>query len=113
LFDRSLPSKLTKASVHGGDEVRKLTGPDRMMSQVTPDDFRREKWTDGLSIHGGLRDLFFIASIYATEKHLKHKKYSTPSPILSLLYRPNLPLGAVMIVRKPAHLVVESSDLGG
>jgi hypothetical protein len=58
LFDRSLPSKLTKASVHGGDEVRKLIGPDRMMSQVTPDDFRREKWIDALGIHGSLRDLF-------------------------------------------------------
>jgi hypothetical protein len=32
-FDRRLSSKLTKASVHGGDEVGKLTGPDRMMSQ--------------------------------------------------------------------------------
>jgi hypothetical protein len=32
-FDRGLSSKLTKASVHGGDEVGKLTGPDRMMSQ--------------------------------------------------------------------------------
>ena len=31
-FDRSLPSKLTKALVHGGDEVRKLTGPNCIMS---------------------------------------------------------------------------------
>jgi hypothetical protein len=29
-----------------------------MMSQVTPDDFRREKWIDALGIHGSLRDLF-------------------------------------------------------
>jgi hypothetical protein len=58
LFDRSLPSKLTKASVHGGDEVRKLIGPDCIMSQVPPDDFRREKWIDALGIHGSLRDLF-------------------------------------------------------
>jgi hypothetical protein len=57
-FDRSLPSKLTKASVHGGDEVRKLTGPDCIMSQIAPDDFRREKWTNGLSIHGSLRGYF-------------------------------------------------------
>jgi hypothetical protein len=72
-FDRSLSSKLTKASVHGGDEVRKLTGPDCIMSQVTPDDFRREKWIDGLSIHGSLRDLFFIGSIYQPGKHFKDK----------------------------------------
>jgi hypothetical protein len=72
-FDRSLSSKLTKASVHGGDEVRKLTGPDCIMSQVTPDDFRREKWIDRLSIHGSLRDLFFTVSIYKTEERLKHK----------------------------------------
>jgi hypothetical protein len=93
-----------RALVHGGDEVGKLTGPDRMMSQVTPDDFRREKWTDGLSIHGSLRDLFFAGSIYEAEKHLKDKKYSAPSSILSLLYRPNL-AGAVMILRKPARVV--------
>jgi hypothetical protein len=43
------------------------------MSQVTPDDFRREKWIDGLSIHGSLRDLFFTASIYEMEKFLKIK----------------------------------------
>jgi len=49
-FDRSLPSKLTEASVYSGDEVRKLTGPDCIMSQVTSDDFRREKWIDSLSI---------------------------------------------------------------
>jgi hypothetical protein len=84
-FDRSLPSKLTKASVHGGDEVRKLTSPDRMIPQVTPDDFRREKWTDGLSIHGSLRDLFLTASIYETEKHLKDKNtpaITNPNPAI-------------------------------
>src|ERR1700730_16204054 len=89
-FDRRLSSKLTKASVHGGDEVGKLTGPDRMISQVTPDDFRREKRIDGLRIHGSLQDLFFTASIYEMEKRLNHKKYSTPSPIRILLYEPNL-----------------------
>jgi hypothetical protein len=36
-FDRSLSSKLTKASVHGGDEVGKLTSPPK----VAPDDFRQ------------------------------------------------------------------------
>jgi len=102
-----------RASVHGGDEVRKLTGPDRMMSQVTPDDFRREKRIDAFGVHGSLRDLFFTASIYATEKRLKHKKYSTPSPIRSLLYRPNLVLGAVMIVRNQSVALQEYRDLGG
>jgi hypothetical protein len=34
---------LTKASVLGGDEFRKLTSPDCMMSQVTPDNFCSEK----------------------------------------------------------------------
>jgi hypothetical protein len=48
-----------RALVHGGDEVGKLTGPDRMMSRVTPDDFRRVKRIDGLRIHGSLQDLFF------------------------------------------------------
>jgi hypothetical protein len=80
-----------RALVHGGDEVGKLTGPDRMMSQITPDDFRREKRIDGLRIHGSLQDLFFTASIYEMEKRLNHKKkYFTPSPIRILLYEPNL-----------------------
>jgi hypothetical protein len=57
-FDRSLPSKLTKASVHGGDEVRKLSRRDYMMSQVTLDDFCSEKWIDASGIHGSLRVLF-------------------------------------------------------
>jgi hypothetical protein len=35
-------AKLTEASVHDGDEVRKLTCFDFMVSQVTPDDFRSE-----------------------------------------------------------------------
>jgi hypothetical protein len=63
-----------RALVHGGDEVGKLTGPDRMMSQITPDDFRRKKRIDGLRIHGSLQDLFFTASIYEMEKRLNHKK---------------------------------------
>jgi hypothetical protein len=62
-----------RALVHGGDEVGKLTGPDRMMSQVTPDDFRREKRMDGLRRHGSLQDLFFTVSIYEMEKRLNHK----------------------------------------
>src|ERR1700730_3667103 len=88
LFDRSLPSKLTKASVHGGDEVRKLIGPDRMMSQVTPADFRR--------INIRIRKAF------------EKRKILHPSSIRSLFDRPNLASGAVMIVRKPAYLVVEA-----
>src|SRR5271168_4634581 len=60
-------------------EVRKLSSPDRMMSQITPDDFRGENWIDALTIHGSLRDLFFDRSIYEAEKHLKDKKYFAPS----------------------------------
>ena len=104
MFDRSLPSKLTKASVHGGDEVRKLIGPDRMMSQVTPDDFRREKWTDGLGIHGSLRDLFFTGSIYEPGKHFKDKILHTIRSAKAAISA-YLALDAVMIVRKPADLV--------
>jgi hypothetical protein len=40
--------------VHRGDEVGKLTGPDPMMPYITPDDFRREKWTDTFSSHWDL-----------------------------------------------------------
>ena len=112
LFDGSLPSKLTKASVYGGDEVGKLTGPDCIMAHVTPDDFRSEKWTDGLGIHGSLRDLYFTGSIYESGKHFKDKILHTirsPKAAISAYF----PLGAVMIVRKPVHLIVGSSDLGG
>ena len=67
-FDGSQSPKLTKASVHGGDEVRKLTGPDRVISQITAHDFRGENGVYPLSVHGSLRDLFFTVSIYETEK---------------------------------------------
>ena len=101
-----------RALVHGGDEVGKLTGPDRMMSQVTPDDFRREKRIDGLRIHGSLQDLFFTASIYEMEKHLKQK---TPRHHHSVAcyFGPILALGAVIIVRNQSVALQEYRDLGG
>jgi hypothetical protein len=42
LVGKRLLSKLTEASVHGSDEVGKLTCSDYMVSQVTPNDFRRK-----------------------------------------------------------------------
>src|SRR5947209_163285 len=57
-FHRSRNSKLAKASVHGRDEIGKLTDPDSMMSNITPDNFRREKWIDALGVHGSLLNLF-------------------------------------------------------
>ena len=98
--------------MHGGDEVRKLTGPDCIMSQVTPDDFRREKWIDGLSIHGSLRDLFFTASIYEMEKFLKIKN-STHHHFEACYFGSILVLGAVKIIRNQSVALQEYRDLGG
>src|SRR5690348_9803016 len=46
------------------------------MAHVTPDDFRSEKWTDGLGIHGSFRDLYFTGSIYESGS-ISKTKYST------------------------------------
>ena len=89
-FDRSLSSKLAKASVHGGDEVRKLTSPDCIMSQVAPDDFCREKRIDALGIHGSLRDLFSIIEYTKSETveteeiiySITHRQPARPASIL-------------------------------
>ena len=89
-----------RALVHGGDEVGKLTGPDRMMSRVTPDDFRRVKRIDGLRIHGSLQDLFFTASIYEMEKRLNHKKYSRHHRSESCYMSPIFESGAVISSEK-------------
>jgi hypothetical protein len=40
-----------------------------MMSQVAPDDFRREKWIDALGIHGSLRR-YFSPNQYTNEKSI-------------------------------------------
>src|SRR5690349_19858403 len=40
--------------MHGGDQIRKLTCADLMVSQITPDDLRGEEWTDVLGIHDRL-----------------------------------------------------------
>ena len=62
-FDRSLSSKLTKASVHGGDEVRKLSSPDCMMSQVTPNDFRGEWPMTVFGFHGSPPSTIFYFAL--------------------------------------------------
>jgi hypothetical protein len=86
-FGRGLLSKLAKASVHGGDEVRKLTGPDCIMSQVTPDNFRREKWIDALGIHGSIREIVFVKINIRMRKAFERQKIlraiTNPKPAIS------------------------------
>jgi hypothetical protein len=72
-----------RALVHGGDEVGKLTGPDRMMSQITPDDFRGEKWIDALTFHGSLRDSFL------PDHNRRSRKVFEPQKILHAITNPN------------------------
>ena len=51
-FGKGLLPEPAKASVYGGDEIRKLTCSDFMVSQVTPNDFRGEWPMTVFGFHG-------------------------------------------------------------
>jgi len=58
-FAKRLLSKPTEASVHDGDEVRKLTCADFMVSQVTSYDFRSDYMMAIFVFHGSLPGTIF------------------------------------------------------
>src|SRR5215470_10146651 len=45
-------SKLIERSVYGRDEARNLTGSDRMMSEIAPDNLRCQMRIDCVVVHG-------------------------------------------------------------
>jgi hypothetical protein len=49
------PSNVSQRSMHGSDEIGKLTCPDSVVPKVTSDNFRGEMWIRALSIHGSLQ----------------------------------------------------------
>jgi hypothetical protein len=62
-FGRGLLPKLTEASVDDGDEVRKLTCSDFMVSQVTPNDFRDQWPMTVFGFHGSLPGTIFCFAL--------------------------------------------------
>jgi hypothetical protein len=61
--------------MYGSDEIGKLTGPNSMMSEIIPDDFRREKWVNGLSVHAVSKQ-YISVSITTKRKTVKDVKTS-------------------------------------
>ena len=58
-FGKRLLPEPAKASVYGGDEIRKLACSDFMVSQVTPNDFRGEWPMTVFGFHGSLPGTIF------------------------------------------------------
>jgi hypothetical protein len=64
-------SQLTERPMYCGDEIRKLTGPHRMMPYIAPDYFHREMLVDLFSFHDILPELFPGRLIYARRQQIK------------------------------------------
>jgi len=62
-FGKGLLPEPAKASVHGGDEFRKLTCRDCIVSQVTPNDFRGEWPMTVFGFHGSLPGTIFCFAL--------------------------------------------------